>query len=611
MKRSESQSLYSALPGAYINYSCSASDGTLHRQFDRKVIRISHWNTHTIKEDDIYYPKIVSQIQSDLRDFNDSGNNKITLDGPLATLLRKDQHKKVNFCEADLESQHQIYGHLNPKMFYCPKCGRIKNLKVDSDIKDMVCECGNKRKYMNQYNRVWVCSCGEAYPLEVDESEYRYFAYLQNGFLNRQNKVKFIDNKICPKCKSRCQLLNSTDPKTFYPRTITSVKLTENGEAELCILEKGRDLILQRYLNTISDVEFKNKARDIISNNDEPLQGGSMLDGFLSNNLSKMVDTEKSKFNVEEEAVYKILEYKTIKVKVESNNTLSYAIEQALKSNQILEEKEIYDLLKKLRIKDISSVGDIEILNTAYGYTRRYQSTDEITSERDLFKLCAFPTHNQPGVPTFYNVRTLTEGIIIDIDKEKLYDYLKNKYSTSKQFYFKNISDSDLELWFMDKQNIDLSLIKKFQAIDDSIETQAALYTKDIYSILHTISHMMINTISMFCGIDKSSLSEMIFVNTASIFIYSQSNQGAVLGALTDMFRKDLYKLLKNAYDGNKLCVFDPLCMNTSNGSCCACSFLDEVACEHFNKDLSRKYLFGYGKPGDKNYIENFWGGDE
>ncbi len=51
--------------------------------------------------------------------------------------------------------------------------------------------------------------------------------------------------------------------------------------------------------------------------------------------------------------------------------------------------------------------------------------------------------------------------------------------------------------------------------------------------------------------------------------------------------------------------------MTTSNGSCCACSFLDEVACEHFNKDLSRKYLFGYGKIGDKDYVKNFWDGDE
>ena len=118
---------------------------------------------------------------------------------------------------------------------------------------------------------------------------------------------------------------------------------------------------------------------------------------------------------------------------------------------------------------------------------------------------------------------------------------------------------------------------------------------------------MFINTISKFCGIDKSSLSEMIFLNTCSIFIYSKSNQGAVLGALTDMFKMNLHKVINSVYSDNNTCIFDPLCMNTSNGSCCACSFIDEVACEHFNKDLSRKYLYGYSTIGSDDYYENFW----
>lgn len=610
MRRSESQSLYSALPGAYINYSSSSSDGFMSKQFDRKVIKISHWNTRRIDESDIYYPKIVSQIKPDLRDFLNSDNSNVDLDGPLKNFFNENQQRKVCFCEANTDVENQIYGHLNPKMFYCPKCGKIKNLKKDSDIKDMTCDCTGHKKSMNQYNRVWVCSCGESYPLEVDETKYRYFAYLQDGFLNQHNKKEYLPSKVCPKCGTLCKLINSTDPKCFYPRTITSVKLTENNEAELCISKQGRDLILDRQLNRISIPEFKEKAKSIIINNEAPSQAGSALDAFLSN-FQSAVEVPKEKYNVSEEVVYKILEYNTIKEKIEYSNQLEYAIKQAINSDEIISEQEIYDLLKKLKIKDISSVGDIEIINTAYGYTRRFQSVDEVTNSKEKFKLCAFPTYNEIGVPSFYNVRTITEGILIDVDKEKLYEFIKEKYSQSKQFFFKDLAGTELDLWFMDTQNIDISLIKKFEEIDDSIGTQSALYTKDVYSLLHTISHMMINTISKFCGIDKSSLSEMIFVNTASIFIYSQSNQGAVLGALTDMFRKDLFKVLKNVYDDNKICIFDPLCMTTSNGSCCACSFLDEVACEHFNKDLSRKYLFGYGKPGEKDYIKNFWDGDE
>ena len=47
--------------------------------------------------------------------------------------------------------------------------------------------------------------------------------------------------------------------------------------------------------------------------------------------------------------------------------------------------------------------------------------------------------------------------------------------------------------------------------------------------------------------------------------------------------------------------------MNTSDGSCCACTYLDEVACEHFNKDLSRRLLYGYKAKGTDEKIINFW----
>ena len=75
------------------------------------------------------------------------------------------------------------------------------------------------------------------------------------------------------------------------------------------------------------------------------------------------------------------------------------------------------------------------------------------------------------------------------------------------------------------------------------------------------------------------------------------------------MFDKNLYKLLKDVYRDNEICTFDPLCMNTRDGNCCACSYLDEVACEHFNKDLSRRYLYGYGDENSSEYVSEFLGG--
>ena len=612
MKRSESQSLYNALPGAYITYTCNARDSLKYKQADKTVLKIEYWKTDEIDIGDVYYPKIVSQIIPDIVNFKSDSNNKVEVDGSLLNLNRN--RKQVEFLEVHNyknEDRTQIYGHINPKMFYCPKCGNIKFIENDNDISKMVCtndKCEHKDRRLLQYNRIWACSCGLSYPIDsydLDPNKYRYFANRKDGFVNSKGESERIKPKRCI-CGNLCSMENATDPKAFYPRIITSVKLTDDNDASLCESKEGQDLIIERQIGKITDEEFKNRAALIKNKQNNPLQGiedtvdfGDLLNNIIQGDAQNntLIETD-----IDDEVVYKILEYNTLKRKIVTS--LDESINNAIKCERISEPSEILDMIKVLKISNIFSVANIEIINTAYGYTRKYQSPEDLMKENEPLKLCAFKGHN-PGIPAFYNIRTKTEGIMIDIDKRAIYDYLKNTFEESHKFNFQDLTDEQLIAWFMDKDKIDSRLIKKYQDIDEENGKMVNLYTKCVYKLLHTISHMFINTISKFCGIDKSSMSEMIFVNACSILIYSQTNQGAVLGAITQTFDKYLYELLRDTYNDNKNCTFDPLCMNTSDGSCCACSFLDEVACEHFNKDLSRRLLYGHETESEK--IINFW----
>ena len=612
MKRSESQSLYNALPGAYITYTCNARDSLKYKQADKTVLKIEYWKTDEIDIGDVYYPKIVSQIIPDIVNFKSDSNNKVEVDGSLLNLIRN--RKQVEFLEAHYyknEDRTQIYGHINPKMFYCHKCGNIKFIENDNDISKMICtndKCEHKGRRLFQYNRIWACSCGLSYPIDsydLDPNKYRYFANRKDGFVNSKGESERIKPKRCI-CGNLCSMENATDPKAFYPRIITSVKLTDDNDASLCESKEGQDLIIERQIGKITDEEFKNRAALIKNKQNNPLQGiedtadfGDLLNNIIQGDAQNntLIETD-----IDDEVVYKILEYNTLKRKIVTS--LDESINNAIKCEKISEPSEMLDMIKALKISNIFSVANIEIINTAYGYTRKYQSPEDLMKENEPLKLCAFKGHN-PGIPAFYNIRTKTEGIMIDIDKRAIYDYLKNTFEESHQFNFQDLTDEQLIAWFMDKDKIDSRLIKKYQDIDEENGKMVNLYTKCVYKLLHTISHMFINTISKFCGIDKSSMSEMIFVNACSILIYSQTNQGAVLGAITQTFDKYLYELLRDTYNDNKTCTFDPLCMNTSDGSCCACSLLDEVACEHFNKDLSRRLLYGYETESEK--IINFW----
>lgn len=615
MKRSESQSLYSTLPGCCITYTSSAGDSNFNKKVDKKILKIGYWKSRKINKNDIYYLKIISQIIPDLMSFSDENNEKVDIDNGLKNLVNNPEYReRVEFLEIDPTREGtQICGYIFPRLFYCPQCGNIKFIKINEkkyvdsqDIINMYCDCNGKGKPMNQYNRVWICSCGEMYSFDeyqVDPHEMKYFAYIKDGFVNRKGNIIKIPNKKC-KCGNPCLLVNATDPKTFYPRIITTIKLTENEEAELCGKDEGKELIIDRYVEKISQAEFEEKARRIINNdykvekknNDDTLE---LLKDLINNDNIKNNSGEDV---ADKDVLYRLLEYNTIKRKIVSNHKAT--IEFLKEKNQINDENEVYNIIKKLKIKEIGSVSDIEIINTAYGYTRKYQAADEMLIDRkEPLVLKAFGSSSM-GVPAFYNIRQKTEGIIIDIDKRAIYEYLKNTY---KQFVFKDLSDEELSRWFLEKMYVDSNLIKKFEEIDLENGRMTNIYTKCIYNILHTISHMFINTLSKYCGLNKSSLSEIIFLNACSIFIYCKSDEGAVLGALTQSFEKDLHKILKDVYRDNEVCAFDPLCMNTTNGSCCVCTYLDEVACEHFNKDLSRRYLYGYKSSDGKTNILNFW----
>lgn len=115
--------------------------------------------------------------------------------------------------------------------------------------------------------------------------------------------------------------------------------------------------------------------------------------------------------------------------------------------------------------------------------------------------------------------------------------------------------------------------------------------TQNVFSLLHSISHAFIKTAGELSGLSGNSLMEIIFVETASIFIYAQSGQGLTLGALAGMIETNYVGFLKKAFSDNRNCVFDPIC-ERDNTACSACLIIPDVSCNYFNSQLGRKYIY-------------------
>lgn len=125
------------------------------------------------------------------------------------------------------------------------------------------------------------------------------------------------------------------------------------------------------------------------------------------------------------------------------------------------------------------------------------------------------------------------------------------------------------------------------------------------FYLLHSLSHLLMSSISLQCGYSAASLGERIYcapandpVPMAAILIMTgTSGAEGTLGGLVEQGRS-LRRHLRRAWDLGTLCSNDPVCAHHSpkdpsgryleGAACHGCLFVAEPACERFNRYLDR-----------------------
>jgi len=138
---------------------------------------------------------------------------------------------------------------------------------------------------------------------------------------------------------------------------------------------------------------------------------------------------------------------------------------------------------------------------------------------------------------------------------------------------------------------------------------------KASFVLIHTLTHLMINQLSLDCGYSSSSLRERIYVGEseggeswAGALIYTATtNADGTLGGLVRQGRPDLFgKSLQAVIENATWCSSDPLCIESAGqgvdalnlAACHACAIASETSCEHRNVLLDRALVVGTpGKP--------------
>ena len=634
MKRSKTQAVYRFLPEMWI----SEKDDS-----ERAVsAKIKNWNY--IKMSDIYEDFIEGEIKRQIKLFGDRGGDISAFD------LSPDTHSFAIVETACNEGIPDIIGEISPLVFYCSSCGTVSDLRNPDAVDKYTWKCKNPdcgKWAVKQLQMIYACECGYAQPIKIPHvqgvknfkfrpNETQYKMFYRSG--NSEKPAEFV--QICPNCNSRLVPDNANSGRNYKPFTLKVINLVDqrNGQfykkgidAQKTIVCRWFDKLstadYEEILNNIelafsdafkSDAQRRNVKQQVRALIDAGMLPPEMFESAVNNMLQNAPNTKSveryvamcddlfSRKKTENPVGYaewlshfsfKLMQYDTLKY-AKRIITLEEAIQRQLDMEFIDSPEEVTALNKKMGIANMQVSCDIQIINCTYGYSRRVADPKNSTNKNCRLKLNAYDRTRDGTANLVYGAKLDTEGILFEISQRKIVEWLYENNIISEEQLPDLDDDISVKKWFA--QYVHSDVISMFGEIDDSEKI-----TKNVFALLHSMSHAFMNSAGELSGLSGNSLTEIILVETASIFIYAQTSQGIPLGALSGMAESNYAYFLKKAFDEAKNCVFDPICTERDDTACSACLIIPEISCNHFNAELGRKYL--YSIDGVDNPTVGFW----
>ncbi len=179
------------------------------------------------------------------------------------------------------------------------------------------------------------------------------------------------------------------------------------------------------------------------------------------------------------------------------------------------------------------------------------------------------------------------EGVLIELDEERLYAWEQRPAVIER----------------------DRQLQAGFAAWSRGLTDSHLVYPGVRFYLLHSLSHLLINAISLRCGYPSAAIRERIYCAAhdgerpmAGVLLSTGSaGTEGTLGGLVEEGRR-IVQHLRRALDLGSLCANDPVCGSHSpdgdyaerfleGAACHGCLFIAEPSCERFNRFLDRALL--------------------
>jgi hypothetical protein len=265
------------------------------------------------------------------------------------------------------------------------------------------------------------------------------------------------------------------------------------------------------------------------------------------------------------------------------------------------------ELCQRLGLRDQLLVEDLPVISASFGYTRRSSTPTYEEDRKELpTRICSFPALDEAGLQfagKLHLVGTIPilaregkhEGLFLSLEPERVIRWL---------------TTNQVKLPLPNAPPIVriLHALEKVDRYYDNVERLCPV-RRYVFGLVHSLSHLAMRVASRYAGLERTSISEYIFLPLLGCVIFDNSGNFQ-LGGLRMLIRDGLLPFLEGLDLEATNCLYDPTCID-HKGACHGCIHSPEISCRFFNHGLSRAFLTGGHAPwadvASTKWVTGYW----
>jgi hypothetical protein len=412
-----------------------------------------------------------------------------------------------------------------------------------------------------------VCTCGKSLSLQD--------AFQPNRLGVCDGKRPWLTDQEAG-CGSPLKLLIRTATNTYFPQILRVISLPQEDDALTALVRELRPRI--ERVKTLSDLDM---LRSLASDIDESLRGHGNQAVFEKLQLLRSVTNGDSK---------RPMRLPEFDVLASGTKLIGRDAPDARLHAETV-ERTLWDASSDPQlspIKSLVAVHRLREVSAIYGFTRFEAAPTSSDGELEDLNIDVNTAPISRDADWLPAIEQFGEGIFIHFDEMALQRWLARPEVMTRD---RQLSEGHNRY------------ARRFARPPE--------YPGAIYVLLHSLSHILMSEIALYCGYPASSLKERIYalknapglpVNRCGLLIYTAST-GALgtLGGLVGLVPK-FAEIFTSALRKAELCSSDPICADhrpaehegdraTHGAACHGCLLIAETSCENRNMLLDRSLL--------------------